>query len=122
MRLLSRTKLIFSAASVLLISTPLITHAVTAGDLLNPNMWFNSLKENITIPLPTVENGSIEIPTPQQTLEENAPRLKEINTQVKESAGVDFGKLIGWFSSFLKFIFQFITSLLENLSKALSSS
>ena len=122
MRLLKQHHFLFSAASVLLISTPLITHAVTAGDLLDPNIWFNSLKENITIPLPTVGNGNIEIPTPQQTLEENAPKLKEINTQVKDSAGVDFGKLIGWFTSFLKFIFQFVISLLENLSKALSST
>jgi hypothetical protein len=89
---------------------------VTA-DLLNPSKLFDVLKRNITIPIST--DQSVQIPTPEQALEQSSPQLQEVNKDVKEETGIDLAKFIGWFAGMLKLLFQIIVDLLDNVSKSL---
>jgi len=94
--------------------------AATVGDLLNPNKWFEALKKNITFPIS--KEQEVKIPRPEEALKEAAPKLKEVNQQVKEETGIDFAKFIGWSAKVLKAFFQVIINLLEQVSQALSPS
>ncbi len=90
--------------------------AITAGELLNPDKWFEILKENITIPIS--KDQEVKIPNPEEALKESSPKLQEINKGVKEEVGIDFAKFFGWIAKVLKAFFQVIINLLEALSKA----
>ena len=57
--------------------------AVSTRDLLNPDKWFEVLKRNITIPIS--KEQVIKIPTPEESLKQSAPKLKEIGRGVKDT-------------------------------------
>ncbi len=99
--------------------SPQIQLAATAGDLLNPDKWFEALKKNITIPIS--KDREIKLLTPEETLQEVSPRLQEINTGVQEETGVDLAKFIKWFAEVLKVFFQILVNILEQVSEALGS-
>lgn len=90
--------------------------AATVGDFLNPDSWFDAVKKNITIPLS--KNQEVKIPSPQEALKGISPQLQEINKGVKEEAGVDLAKLIGWLARALKVFFQIIVNLLEAVANS----
>lgn len=114
--------------SVALALTPLISFgfsfsqkglAATVGDLINPDKWFNALKQNITIPLS--KDQEVKIPTTSDVLKEASPKLKEINIGVKEETGIDLSKFLSWLAKILKVFFQIIVNLLEKVSETLKS-
>ena len=90
--------------------------AVSTGDLLNPDKWFEILKRNITIPIS--QDNVVNIPTPEESLRQSAPQLKEIGRGVKEETGIDLAKFIGWFAKVLKVFFQVVVNLLETVAKS----
>lgn len=93
-------------------------YAGITSKLLNPDTLFKTLKENITIPLPTVDK-KIEVPTPEKALKDASPKLQEVNRDVKEETGIDLAKFIGWFAKILKLFFQVIVDLLEQVASAM---
>lgn len=92
--------------------------AVSTSNLLNPDKWFEVLKRNIIIPIS--KEQVIKIPTPEESLRQTAPQLKEISRGVREETGIDLAKFIGWFAKVLKFFFQVIVDLLETVARSLS--
>lgn len=90
--------------------------AVSTSNLLNPDRWFEILKRNITIPIS--QDQIINIPTPEESLKQTAPQLKEIGRGVKEETGIDLPKFIGWFAKVLKVFFQIIVDLLETVARS----
>lgn len=92
-------------------------YAGALADILNPDKLFDSLKRNITIPVGPDEK--IEIPTPEQALQQSSPKLQEVNKDVKTETGIDLAKFISWFAKVLKLFFQIIVDLLDNVAKAL---
>ena len=90
--------------------------AVSTRDLLNPDKWFEVLKRNITIPIS--KEQVIKIPTPEESLKQSAPKLKEIGRGVKEETGVDLAKFIGWFAKVLRLFFQIVVDLLDTVAKS----
>ncbi len=93
--------------------------ATVIGEIINPDRWFDTLKQNITIPVSGQEN--LNIPIPQEALKSASPKLAEINKEIQEEVGIDFAKFFGWLAKILKIFFQFIISLIESLSKALGT-
>lgn len=91
----------------------------TVGDLLNPDYLFRALRSNITIPISTTTQ--VELPTPQQAIEQNAPQLREINRDIQEETGINFAKFVGWFAKILRVFFLFIVDLLETVSHSLET-
>ena len=90
--------------------------AVSTRELLNPDKWFEVLKRNITIPIS--KEQVIKIPTPEESLKQSAPKLKEIGRGVKEETGVDLAKFIGWFAKVLRLFFQIVVDLLDTVAKS----
>lgn len=96
-----------------------IAAAISTRDLLNPDKWFEILKRNITVPIS--KEQIIKIPTPEESLKQTSPQLKEINRGVREETGIDLAKFIGWFAKVLKVFFQVIVDLLETVAKSFSA-
>ncbi|GEM_PF-6208246 len=95
---------------ILILSFPFISRA----QLINTENLLTPIKQNLQI-------GTATPPGSQQIIDKNAPQLRELNQKVKTNIGVDLGKLIGWLAQFLQRVFQFIVTLLNALSRALSS-
>jgi len=91
--------------------------AVSTGDLLNPDKWFEVLKRNITIPIS--QKQTVKIPTPEEALRQTSPQLREISRGVREETGIDLAKFIGWFAKVLKVFFQVVVDLLETVARSL---
>lgn len=94
------------------------TAAISANDLLNPDRWFEVLKRNITIPIS--QDQMINIPTPEESLRQTSPQLKEIGRGVREETGIDLAKFIGWFAKVLKVFFQVVVDVLEKVAGSFS--
>ncbi len=92
--------------------------ALTVGEFLDPNRWFDALKQNITIPLG--KDQEISLPTPEKALGDASPKLQEVNREVREETGIDFAKFIGWTAKILGAFFNFVVELLERVSGALA--
>ena len=87
--------------------------------LLSPERLFDALKKNITIPVPFGEG--VEVPTPEKIFQDASPKLKEINRDIREEAGIDFAKFIGWAARVLKTFFAVVIDLMEKVSGALAN-
>lgn len=97
--------------------------ASSTNSFFDPTFWFNALKQNITIPIPAQPTSTeVQIPSPENALKEASPKLREINSQVKDEAGVDFSKLIGWFAKVLIVFFGIIVRLLQTVSGSLGGN
>jgi len=110
-------------------SAPFIVHgeerntttgfASTAGEILNPDKWFEVFKKSITFPI--TKDTEIKVPTPKEALEGASSTLRDINKDIQNEVGIDFAKFFGWFAKVLKIFFQIIVDLLEQVSNALKS-
>lgn len=120
-----RKLIVFSVVLVLMPFAYIQAHendsqpASALGNILNPDKFFNALKQNITIP---ISGGKgVILPSATETLEGVSPKLQKINTDVNEETGINLSKFIGWFAKILKAFFQIIIDLLEKISGALKS-
>lgn len=88
------------------------------SDFFSPERLFDSFKRNITIPVPF--GGKIELPQPQRALEDAAPKLREINRDIREETGIDFAKFIGWAAEMLRIFFAVVVNLMEKVAGSLA--
>jgi len=87
--------------------------------ILNPDTWFKTMRENITIPIPMSSGTQVKLPTPENALKQAAPKLQIINKKISEETGIDLAKFIGWFAKILRAVFMIIFNLLETVAKSL---
>jgi hypothetical protein len=105
---------------VALVGIPLAGHAQAPNDS-ESNGFFDLFKRNITIPFDVPELKSGGLPSPEETLEEYSPKLKEFNQEVQEETGINLSKFLSWIVKILQWIFEFIVSALKALANALKS-
>jgi len=83
--------------------------------LLDPRYWLGAIQNSITIP--SLENWM----TPEKALGTISPKLQEINKGVKETAGIDLAKFIGWVAHIIQVVFQTIVNFLKTTAGSLQS-
>lgn len=88
-----------------------------ADGLVNPDSWFETIKEKITLPLPN--SSRINTSRPEHTLESATARVKELNEKIKTETGIDFAKLASWLGKLAKAIFKTAVDILHRIANVL---